>query len=425
MLLGAYRAIATLAKPAIEHYLARRVQRGKESPERLAERRGVASLDRPDGPLVWVHAASVGEAASALPLIDRLLTRDPECHVLLTTGTVTSAAIAAKRLPDRAIHQFVPVDRPAWVRRFLDHWRPDLAVWIESEFWPTLLSITADRGIPMVLLNGRLSPASLQRWRRAPGFLASLVTRFSLVVAQTEETAHSFRVLGAADAVCLGNLKFSAPALPADEAEAARLAAAVAGRPVWLAASTHPGEEVLAAEVHAALSHEHPSILTLIAIRHPGRSAEVERDLAGRGLTVAVRSRKDAIGPGTDIYLIDTMGELGCFYRLVDIVYVGGGMADHGGHNPIEAAQLDCAILYGPDRRNFADVTHALEAEQATEIVGDAPALAEAVRRLLADGDARSRMAAAARTVAARNAAVIDRVMDRMEPFLPPRPAGG
>ena len=417
--LKTYRALSVALGPAIGVYLAYRLARGKEDKERIAERSGHAAHARPNGALVWVHAASVGEAVSILSLIDRLLVERPKLSVLVTTGTVTSARLLANRLPPgRAWHQYVPVDRPAAVRRFLQHWRPDLALWVESELWPNLVTETRRAGVPLLLLNGRMSQRSFQRWQRVPGLIAPLLASFDLCLAQDAAQAERFIALGAAGAETVGDLKAAAGPLPVDEAEFAVLAASCAGRPLWLAASTHEDEETHVAHAHRALALQHRGLLTVIAPRHPARGDAIVALLHARGLNVARRSRGEPITGATDIYLADTLGELGLFYRLAGIAFVGGSIARKGGHNPLEAALLDCAILHGPDMSNCAAIARALAAAGATLTVTDGPSLAAAVGRLLDDPVERAARAAAAAGVAAHNRDVLDAVMAQLAPWL-------
>ncbi len=418
-LLSLYQASTTALGPLVALYLARRMAHGKEDRDRFSERQGVASHARPPGPLVWVHAASNGEAVSMLSLIDRLLVERPALSVLVTTGTVTSARLLAHRLPaDRAWHQYVPVDRPAYVRRFLDHWRPDLALWVESELWPNLICQTDRTGIPLLLLNGRMSARSFRGWQRVPGLIAPLLACFELCLAQDELQAERFRRLGAAAAATVGDLKTAAAPLPFDENELARIAARAVDRPLWLAASTHQGEEEAAAAVHRALKRERPGLLTIIAPRHPARADEIAAMLERAGLTVARRARGETLDSSTDIYLADTLGELGLFYRLAGIAFIGGSLTPKGGHNPLEAALLDCAILHGPDMSNCAAMAESLAAAGATVTVRDASELASAVGRLLGDPVERAARAAAAAGIAADNRAVLDAVLERVAPWL-------
>jgi 3-deoxy-D-manno-octulosonic-acid transferase len=414
-----YRGVTTALGPLIALYLGRRMRRGKEDPLRFRERQGHASRPRPPGPLVWVHAASIGEAVSMLALIDRLVSERPRLSVLVTTGTVTSARLLAGRLPaGRAVHQYVPVDRPLYVRRFLDHWQPDLGIWVESELWPNLVSAAHRRRVPLVLLNGRMSQQSFRTWQRLPGLVRPVLASFALCLAQDGVQAERFARLGAAGAYSVGDLKSAAAPLPCDVGEFERLAAAVAGRPLWLAASTHEGEEEAAAEAHRRLRAAHPGLLTIIVPRHPARAAAIARMLRDEGLAVTRRSSGEAIAAGTEIYLGDTLGELGLFYRLAGIAFIGGSLVKKGGHNPLEAALLDCAILHGPDMANCAGVARALATGGGALGVADAAALAEAVARLLADPAERAARAAAAARVAAENGAVLDRIMVRLAPWL-------
>lgn len=426
MIAGLYRCASDAAGPVIAAMLDRRRAKGKEDPDRLDERRGIASVPRPGGPLVWIHAASVGEAVSMLSLADRLA-RSPGLRLLITTGTVTSARLLAGRMPAGAIHQYVPVDRIGWVRSFLDHWRPDLALWVESELWPNLVRETRRRRIPMLLVNARMSERSFRRWRWAPGLARDLLAGFDLCLAQSETAAGRLAALGAANVRTVGNLKFAADPLPADGAETARLAAAIGDRPRWLAVSTHAGEEEAAAAVHRAVARRHHGLLTIIVPRHPARGPAILRDLKKDGLAVALRSAGEPISADTDIYLADGMGELGLFFSVAEVVFVGGSLVGHGGHNPIEPARLGCAVLFGPHMGNFATIAAAFLAAGAARQVADPPALAHAVDEMLAAPDARAAAIAAGAALAADNQRVLDRVMDALAPYLarlaPPAPA--
>ena len=419
-MLTLYRAASSIGGPLIRAYLGLRRARGKEDGARFPERLGRAGRARPEGPLVWAHAASVGESLSLLPLLERLVADWPGLNIVMTTGTVSSARVLEGRLPARCFHQFIPVDRVAYVRRFLDHWRPSLALWAESEFWPNMIVETTDRGIPMVLINGRVSPRSFAGWRRFPGLIRALLGRFRKCLAQAETDAERLRALGAPDARCVGNLKYAVPPLPVDEAELARLRAAVGGRPVWLAASTHAGEEEIAADTHRILKAIHPGLLTVIVPRHAERGAGIAALLRGRGLTVARRAAGEAIVPATDVYLADTMGELGLFYRLAGIAFMGKSLVPLGGQNPLEAARLGSTIIHGPHMMNFEDVCERLNAAGAAVRVANADGLRAAVARLIADGGERARLAEAARALVEREAHVLDAVTAEIEAFLKP-----
>ncbi len=418
MMFGLYRALTTAGKPLIALYLAARKRRGKEDLARFSERLGYASCERPAGFLIWLHAASVGESLSALPLIERLCAQDG-VSVLVTTGTLTSARLMAERLPPKAVHQYVPVDRPAGVRRFLTHWQPDLALWIESEFWPNLIWETAGQGVPLVLLNGRISDRSFVRWQRFPGMIRTLLGCFALCLGQTERDAMRLERLGAPRTACRGNLKFSTPPLPFDEGKLALLQAALGGRPCWLAASTHAGEETIAAAVHRRLASMHPGVLTVIVPRHPQRGDAIAGLLRAEGMTVALRSMQEALTPTTDIYIANTMGELGLFYRLCPVSFIGRSLAKGGGQNPLEAARLRCAVLFGPRMENFDEIARRMTEARAAWQVADEQELAAAVGALLTDESERSAWGSRAARFAETEADALDRVMLELAPFLP------
>lgn len=412
-----YRAVTTLGLPLIHLLIQRRILRGKEEPTRVDERRGIASIERPSGPLIWIHAASIGEAQSVLVLIEHILRISPDLNLLMTTGTVTSARIMEERLPRRAIHQYVPVDRIAWVRRFLNYWKPDLALWVESELWPNLLLESRRTGIPMALVNARMSESSHSGWLRAPALARELLSCFGVILAQDDEIAGRLENLGAGKVSVTGNLKLAAAPLPATANELITLQDSIGERPAWVAASTHRGEEEIAACVHQGLSDRFPGLLTLLAPRHPQRADEVEQTLKGMGLVVARRTRGDAIEPDTDIFLADGTGLLGLLYRVVPIAFVGGSLIPHGGQNMLEAAQLRCAVLYGPHVDNFSSIANELQAAGASRQVADAADLTQTVSELLSMPEAALAMAEAAEVAAARKQEVIDTVMGHLQPL--------
>ncbi len=419
--------LATASAPLLPAYLRRRVRRGKEIAERLPERFGAAAA-RPDGPLLWLHAASVGETLSILPLLEALGGIAPGLSFLVTTGTVTSATLLAQRLPPslaaRVTHRFVPLDVPHWVARFLDGWRPDAAVFVESELWPNLIAAASARDIPLALLNGRMSEPSARWWSRAPGLARRVLRAFRLVLAQTEADAARFRALGAS-ALCWGNLKYAAPPLPVDAAELDRMRGLLAGRPVWLAASTHPGEEALAIAAHRRLAERHPGLLTVIVPRHPERGTEIAA-LAG-DLPVARRSAEQDPDGGTALLVADTLGELGLFYRLARMAFVGGSLVPHGGQNPLEPARLHCPVLAGPHIRNFVEVYDRLDQVSGVAWIDPgtdpAAALAEVVNAMLTVPDRGRAQAEAAAGVAAEEAGLPERIAAALVPLLSLRDA--
>lgn len=413
-----WRTATTLLGPLIDLMLQRRAQRGKEDVSRLAERRGIATQPRPEGPVIWLHGASVGEAMSVLALIKKLQASRPDVFIVLTTGTVASAKVLSGRLPGNVLHQFAPVDRLPWVARFLEHWQPDLAIWIESELWPNMIAETHRRGTPLTLLNGRMSETSFRRWKRQESLARYLLRRFDLCLAQDETQAKRLDLLGARNIACLGNLKAGAEPLPVDAAQLALFKSKIAGRPLWLAASTHEGEEHFIIAAHQRLRKIFPHILTMVAPRHPTRGAAVADLFINAGLRVARRSRHDDLTSEHDIYLGDTLGEMGLFYRLASITYLGGSLVPVGGHNPIEAAQLDTALIVGPFTFNFAGLVTDLQQADACATIKSADELAETVQQLLTDGALRQDRIAKGRAVATREASALDRIAARLHPYV-------
>ena len=409
--LSLWYGLTCAGAPLIRAYLRRRMRHGKELPERLPERYGQPSLPRPAGRLLWCHGASVGEALSALPLITRFLAAFPDWHVLMTTGTVTSARLLAERLPDRAFHQFVPVDHPCWVARFLAHWQPDAGVWLESDLWPNLLLATKARRIPVLLANARLSATSFRRWQRLPQTARHLLGVFQTILAQDTLAASRFQALAGHPVTAPGNLKDDAPPLPCDPAALAVLQQETAGRPVWLAASTHPGEDAVVLAAHTLARQQLPDLLTVIVPRHPHRGAEVAALASASGASVAQRSLSQPLTSVTSVYIGDTMGELGLFYRLAGVAFIGGSLVPHGGQNILEPALLDTAILHGPHLFNFADILATFTAHAASRTVADAATLAEAVIFLHKTLAERDQMATAARAAATGRQGATDKTL--------------
>ena len=414
--LRAYRLLSAAATPFAPLLLAQRLRQGKEHRKRLPERRGLARRTRPNGPLVWVHGASVGEMTAVLPLIERIAA--PGLSVLVTSGTVTSGGLAAQRLPRGVIHQFVPLDLPRYVRRFLNHWRPDLALFVEQDLWPNMIVEASRQGVPMIVVNGRLSEHSFRRWRLLPAMIAGLLERFDLCLTGTADDAARFGALGARHVIATGNLKFDGPPPPAAPAELKALRAAIGNRPAIAAASTHAGEESAVIAAHGRLRAHFPGLLTLIAPRHPERGPGIKELAVAAGLRAALRSRGEKPDAATDIYVLDTMGELGLIYRLAPMVFVGGSLVPHGGQNPIEAAKLGAAILYGPHVANFAEIYGALDAARGAELVADADRLAAAYGAWLNDPAARQRAADAARATVDSLSGALDRTLGALEPYL-------
>lgn len=414
--LQAYRYGLYVGEPAVAGLLAWRSRKGKEDPRRLPERRGLPGRARPTGPLAWMHGASVGEVLSLVGLIDGMIARG--FSVLVTTGTRSAAELIGRRLPAGAVHQYMPLDAPRWIERFIDHWQPDLALVAESEIWPNTVIALHQRGIPLLLVNGRMSERSFKGWARSPRTAEALLSRIAICLAQTKDDAERFERLGAPRVSVAGNLKYDSAVPPADDQQLAYLRDVVGDRPVWVAASTHPGEDAMVAEAHATLRARLPNLLTIVVPRHPQRGGEVAECAAAVGLRSAQRSRGGRPHGGVDFYVADTLGELGLFYRLAPLVFLGGSMTRRGGQNPIEPTRLDAAILHGPNVQNFAQVYRALDEAGGARMVADAGELATALADLLLDTPRSRAMANAGNAALRPFEGAVERTLAILDPFI-------
>ncbi len=421
MLLRLYHHITNIADIPLTLLLKQRLAQGKEDPARWQEKKGIPSRQRPDSALIWLHAASVGEAQSALILIEKITAVRPDVHMLVTSGTLTSSQLLSSRLPEQAFHQFLPLDHPQWVRAFLDYWHPDLVLWMESELWPNFLNSLKERNIPALLLNARLSKKSLQNWKKAPAAAHSILSAFSLILCQTAKDEAAYRDLGAKDVQTTGNIKYSAAPLPFIPSKLDALKTAIASRPLWVYASTHEGEEEIALRLHQKLKKVHPDLLTIIIPRHPNRGSKIEQDL--RAQDVRIQRRTDAHNlptSDTDIYIADTLGELGLFYRLTPIAVIGRSLSidGGGGHNPIEAAQLDCVVLHGPHVQNLADIYHDMHMANACLQIKDENHFYEQLNELLNTPQKRHTYQQNAKQFCDQQTHQLQLLWERLEPYI-------
>lgn len=420
MIWAFYQLLTILFFPVLLIYLGYRKWVGKEDPKRFFERLGKASCKRPKGKLLWIHAASVGESLSILPLINRLTATYPKLTILVTTGTITSAAMMTQRLPKQAVHQYIPIDNWFTVSWFLFHWKPDLALMVESELWPCLVKQSAKK-CPVMVINARMSDRSYRRWMRFSIFTRSLFGSYHHVLAQSGKDALRYRHLGAKNAIYIGNIKYDAPPLSADEAAITELQTMIGNRPVFLAASTHPDEEKEIARAHREVKISYPDLLTIIVPRHPQRAAHIIQQLVPDTVVVQ-RSVQGVITPQTDIYLADTMGELGIFYRLASIVFIGGTLVPHGGQNPLEAARLNNAIIFGPHMDNFLQIKKEFLQQQAAIEISDTEALSKATKQLLRDSKKRRKLAEMALQLVQEKTGATDEICKYIESLLDMKP---
>ncbi|MDE2578124.1 MAG: 3-deoxy-D-manno-octulosonic acid transferase [Hyphomicrobiales bacterium] len=413
-----YRALSAAASPLADAFLRARAARGLEDPERIGERKGESTAMRPIGPVFWLHGASIGETLALTPLIEQLV--QAGVFALATGGTVGAAQALTRRLPGGAAHQFLPLDTPRFMRRFLDRWRPNLALFAESELWPNAIIETRKRSIPMMLVNARLSERSAARWARAPKSAAALLEAFDVIFAQSEQEARRFAALGAQRIRIAGNTKFDAPAPPADRQALAALIAEIGARPVWVAASTHEGEEEICLAAHRALAARYPNLLTIIAPRDARRGAQIAA-LATRSGFVATRRAQAQTPQNAHVHVADTFGDMGLWLRLAGVVFIGQTLNGGGGHSPIEAARLGSAILHGPSTQNFASLFDALDAHGGGLMAQDASSLAYALDMLLSDARRLRASARAAGAVVERLSGATQVIMNDLAPYLPRR----
>ena len=419
MFIKIYNALITILYPlVIKGYIDKRKKIGKEDVARFNERIGRPKMPRPEGKLFWLHGASVGESVSMLPLINKILETYPDSHVMVTTGTVTSADVMSKRLPERAFHQFIPIDNPFFTTRFIKHWQPDVALWFESELWPAMLSSIKRKNTPLILINGRISNKSFKRWQQFDFVCKELLSCFTFCLGQSEEDAYRLQVLGAPNSICLGNLKYAGLPLPIDEKKRDEIVKQIGKRTFWLASSTHNDEELRIAKVHKRLKEKFPDLLTLIAPRHPQRGPEIKEAIEKIGLKASLRSENEKITSTTDIYIANTIGEMGIWYDIAKLVFIGGSLIPHGGQNFIEPSRVRDAVVVGPHMHNFTDAMNRAKKADAIIQVTDTEELQEVVSQLLENKDLLDAKCSLAYNWATSEAKVLEGIMDKVKGFI-------
>ena len=420
MFIGIYNTLVrTLYPIVIRRYIEKRKKMGKEDVKRFNERVGRPTKPRPDGRLIWLHGASVGESISMLPLINRLLEIYPDAHVMVTTGTTTSAEVMAKRLPERAFHQYLPIDNPVFSARFVRHWQPTIALWFESEFWPAMLSTIKRRNIPLILINGRISNKSFKRWQQFDFVIKEILDCFTACLGQSEEDAYRLRALGAKDAMCLGNLKYAGLPIPVDEDKKQEIQTEIGNRPVWLVSSTHSDEEAKIGRYIKELISKHEGLLTIIAPRHPNRGTEIRDILRDKyQLNTALRSANEKITAQTEVYIADTIGEMGIWYELCPIVFIGGSLIPHGGQNFMEPSRCRDAVIVGPHMHNFTDAMNRAKRADAIIQVDETVDLIEMVDQLLSNKELLEAKRSLAYNWATSEAKVLDGIAEKIQGYM-------
>lgn len=419
MFIGIYNILIRILYPlVIRSYIQKRIERGKEDTKRFNERIGRPTKERPEGKLIWFHGASVGESVSMLPLINRLLDNNPDIHVMVTTGTTTSAELMSKRLPERAFHQYITIDNPSFTNRFIKHWHPDLVLWFESEFWPAILSSIKRKNIPLILINGRISNKSFKRWQQFDFISKELLSCFTYCLGQSEEDAYRLRVLGAKDSTCLGNLKFAGLPIPVDENKKKIITQQIGERPLFCISSTHNDEEYQLGQYIPKLQEQFPNLLTIIAPRHPQRGVEIKSQLQKLGLEVSLRSANEEITPQTQIYIADTIGELGIWYGISPIVFIGGSLIPHGGQNFMEPSRLKDAVIVGPYMHNFAEAMQRAHKANAIIQVHSASEVIDNVAQLLQNPDLLDAKRSLAYNWATSEAKILDGIVEKVKGYI-------
>ncbi len=416
-ILKRYRHVAAIIRPLAWIYLRIRIWRKKEDASRFKEKMGYPSHPRADRPHIWIHAVSIGETISAVALVSLIARLRPDIRILLTTTSRTSQHTAAHRLGDKVIHQYAPLDVPLWVTRFLDHWRPQAVLWMESELWPVSLSLIKERHLPFFLLNARISNRALRQWRKIPTLARNLLDCFTLCIAQSEREEKHLRLLGAKRTIEAGNMKFMARPPPYDRDRYHAHRAAIKGRPVLAAISTHDREEAIIIDSTANLRRQH-HLFTIIMPRHIHRCAAITADLRRRGLDVVRHSHKPDITATTDVYLIDTIGDSGLACALADIAFVGGSIARHGGQNPLEPLHYNCPVLHGPHVFKFHTMYQELDQAGATIAIDDGDDLARRLARLLTDRHYYRQAGAKGKAFLQRGKTIMDRYRELLLPTL-------
>jgi 3-deoxy-D-manno-octulosonic-acid transferase len=404
-----------VVRPFVPFLLRWRRRRGIADARLTSERMGVAGLPRPEGRLVWIHAAGTGDGQSMLTLVDRLVARG--FQVLLSTRVPAAADTLKRMLPAGSVHQFMPLDLPVYVRRFLDHWRPDMVFLAGAEIWPNVIMEAERRALPVIFVNATMSDPTYARCRRLRRTVATLMARIDLCLARTDSDAERFVDLGATSVQTVGDLALDQPLPSADPMAVSAFASRVGARPIWIAAMTEPDETAFILEVHRRLLKRYPALITVVVPRLPRDGEAVATAASQLNLEVALRSRNNLPARLPGVFVADIGGEIGLFYRAGDIVFIGRSLT-RGGRSPIEAAKLGCAILHGPRTEGFTDIYDALDKAQGGVMVPDAAALARVLAALFDDSAKLRLMRRNAAQTMDRLCGGTSRVMRAIEPHV-------
>lgn len=416
MIYSIYRLLTNILSPIINIHLENRVRIGKENPGRYREKLGLNLLPRPKGKVIWFHASSVGELNSVMPLIHLLHKELPTINFLITTSTLNSEKIFQKAKLPNSIHQFFPVDIPSAITKFLNNFKPNMAVFVDSELWPNMINMVSKK-CPLYLVNFRMSDNSFKRWKYFKPVVSQLLAKFKLIMSSSHDDHAKLEFfLGpkAKNIQYTGNLKWSAPKYVYNETELNKIKKAIGNRPFWLAASTHPGEFEVFLNAHHALEKKYNNLLTIILPRHPERGMEIHELSTQNKLKSAVRSRSDKLTKAIQVYISDMMGELGLWYALADVVFVGGSLVHHGGQNVLEPARMECAIFVGSHTFNFKEIIDSLLTSNAIEIVHNEKEFIDTLDELLSNKAKRIKLQKAALAVTEKTKNILENVNKTM-----------
>lgn len=413
-----YRILSILLYPFLELFLFYRVSKKKEDKNRLNERLGNPQFARPEGRIIWLHAVSVGEANSALILVEELLKKFPQISILFTTTTLTSAAIIVEKCAKyegRVIHQFLPIDSYFVVQNFLHYWQPKVAIFMESEIWPNLIYEARKAGILSFLVNARMSQKSVKNWKIAKMLRFDIFNYFAAIFAQTLDDKNRIQQLTNQEVLTYGNLKAQAQNLVVDLDKLQILKEQIGARKIFVAASTHKGEEQIILSAFDEIKKEFSDLFLVLILRHPNRAQEVKELLQGRG--IAQRSLAQEVSAQTEIYLVDTLGELGIFYSLNNFAFIGGSLLEIGGHNPFEAIKLNCAVISGKHVFNFKEIYANLEKADACVMVENEE-LAKVVAQFLRDENLASRLNKNAAEIIKIESNIAAKIIEKIDAFV-------
>ena len=369
--LRGYLILRRVLQPVMRRVLAGRIRKAKENAARAGERLGIATQVRPTGRVVWMHAVGLGEVLALRPLIVGMQQVAPDLNFVITSTARSSADVLGQNLPANTVHQFLPLDGPTYMAKFLDHWQPCLSIWSEQDIWPGAIHDCAARDIPLAYVNGRMDNKSTAKRARLAGLYKKVFGLFDLITVQDEQTAENLSSLGGRDVRVTGSLKPAAEPLSVDVGMLATLQVALEGRKIWVAASTHCEDEAVLIDAQRELVKRDPSWLLILAPRAPARGDEIEGALVQAGLTCTRRSKGGQPDPSHSVWIVDSFGELGLWYRLAAAAFVGGSYGSLGGHNPWEAICLNLLVCHGPNVANFAKDYEVLDYSGASQPLPD------------------------------------------------------